>query len=176
MYKKFLQKFVAASAYMRHLEAGYRLDRPKYWPDDQVWNTLQLTWHSDRTQRPSFVQLYDFFRNKHRTYSEIETEITEPLVIPKKVNFEKCGRLSERSSLRTYAVPSSYMSEMDDSSIYVTPADVSHSDYYSRNSVEMSKWSSGRTRKSNQSQSTVETYFALSLSGISGYIEPKNCE
>ena len=158
---------------MKYLQAGFRLDRPKYWTDDQVWATLQLTWHADRNQRPSFVQLYDFFRNKHRTYTEIEKE-TGLLFIPKVVDFEPCGQLFKCSSLRTYAVPS-FTSDFDDSSIYVTPTEVSHSDYFSNNScIEMSTWG-GTNRMSNQSQSTVETYINLSISKPAGYIEPKNC-
>lgn len=100
-----LNLFLASSGYMKYLEIGYRLDRPRYWKDDQVWLTLQLTWHVDKHRRPSFMQLYEFFRNSHRYYSELELEMSEILTIPRLVALEQCGKVSVKStSMRTYEV------------------------------------------------------------------------
>ena len=98
--------FLASSAYMKHLERGYRLERPLYWTNEKVWLVLELTWTSKKKNRPSFVQLYDFFRKMHRFYLEKETKANIVEVIPKHVELAPFNKLTKTYSYLSEIVPS----------------------------------------------------------------------
>ena len=59
---------------MDYLSRGYRLCRPSYWRDTDVWIIIIETWNTDPSTRPSFLKLYEFFKIKHMQYAKYESE------------------------------------------------------------------------------------------------------
>jgi len=70
---------------MGYLNRGYRLCRPSYWRDTEVWLFIVECWNVNPQHRPSFIKLYEFFKIKHSQYAKYEAEhqpVSKELVVP----------------------------------------------------------------------------------------------
>ena len=59
---------------MNYLNNGYRLCRPAYWRDTEVWTFVVEMWNVDASARPTFIKIYEFFKIKHMQYAKFEAE------------------------------------------------------------------------------------------------------
>ena len=57
---------------MMYLSQGYRLCRPSYWRDSEVWSFIVEMWHKNPIHRPTFIKIYEFFKVKHMAYAKYE--------------------------------------------------------------------------------------------------------